>query len=83
VVHGGPGEVYRAFWDRIRAGPWSMISGIGYAGPPEDEAVVILGDLAHGLPEVGGPHTLVCDEREVLDQGFEEDLAGRVTKRRA
>jgi len=50
-----------------------IFSGIGclLSGPPEDEAVVLLGDLAHGLPEMAGPHLFVRDECEVGDQGFE------------
>ena len=42
-----------------------------HSGPPEDEAVVLLGDLAHRYPEVAAPHLLVRDECEVGDQGFE------------
>ena len=33
--------------------------------------VVLLGDLAHGLPEMAGPHLFVRDECEVGDQGLE------------
>ncbi len=45
--------------------------------PPEDEPVVFLGDLAHGLAEVAGPHRLVRYEREILDQGFELERPGK------
>jgi hypothetical protein len=36
-----------------------------HSSPPEDEPVVLLEDLAHGLPEVAGLYTLVCDESKV------------------
>ncbi|KAF5030424.1 hypothetical protein DSECCO2_638230 [anaerobic digester metagenome] len=46
--------------------------------PPEDEPVVLVGDLASGPAEVAGPHRLVRDEVEIPDQrlelkGFDKD----------
>ncbi len=50
-----------------------IFSGIGclLSGLPEDEVVVLRRDLAHGLPEMAGPHCFVRDECEVGDQGLE------------
>jgi hypothetical protein len=56
-----------------------IFSGIDrlHAGPPEDEPVVLRRDLAHGLPEMAGPHRFVRDECEIRDQGFELQRFGK------
>jgi len=45
--------------------------------PSEDEPVVLLEDLTHGLAEVAAPHRLVRDEFEIPDQRLEPKRFGK------
>ena len=52
------------------AGDLGHRSGL-LSGPLEDELVVLLRDLPHGVAEVAAPHRLVRDECEIPDQRLE------------